>query len=277
MLTVDRNAGAQGRLEIAADGVGVPPELSFPQHEYRDRHDDSGHDDRIRQDRIHAPQQIAGHLGPVKEVQAATFTSDVVDQRVVAVATDAGRQTDDGSVLGQEQGDASNDEGAPQCHDEGRHLELGDDHTVEETDESRSADGGREPEHGGKKQWHSAVVGRPDRQGREHGCKAHHPADRQVDAGADDHERLTEAQQQNRGDRDQDVLRVAQRQKVDRTVADQRHRDHEEHDHHHQKHPGPHPAEREDEALERSGRAGGGKAHSNHGLGLMISHYASSS
>ena len=62
--------------------------------------------------------------------------------------------------------------------------------------------------HGGEKRQ-SGIEGRTDRECREHRGEAHDPADREIDAGADDDERLAEAEQQDRRDRQKDVLRVA--------------------------------------------------------------------
>ena len=70
-------------------------------------------------------------------------------------------------------------------------------------------------------------------------AEAHHPADREVDAGADDDEGLAEAEEQDRGDRDEDVLRVADGEEADVAAAGDRHGDDEEGDHQPEEGPGP--------------------------------------
>ena len=81
------------------------------------------------------------------------------------------------------------------------------------------------------KERHAGIEGAADGERREHRGEAHHPADGKVDAGADDDEGLPKAEEQDGRDRDQDVLRVADGEEVDRAAVVERHGDEEEDDH----------------------------------------------
>ena len=122
---------------------------------------------------------------------------------------------------------------------------------VEQPDHRAAADRGEEAGDRGEKQRRPGIEGAADGQRREHRGEAHHPADREVDAGGDDDEGLAEPEQQDRRDRDEDVLRVAERQEVDRAAARHRDRDNEERDQQAEEHPRPEPAERDHEMLPR--------------------------
>ena len=116
------------------------------------------------------------------------------------------------------------------------------------------------------KSGHAAVERRAQRQRREHRGEAHHPADREVDAGGDDDEGLAEAEQQHRNDRDQNVLRIAHGEEIDRAAGRQRHRDDEEQDQEAEEQPRPDAAQEQSEraapACRRPG--GGGRAARGH-------------
>ena len=74
--------------------------------------------------------------------------------------------------------------------------------------------------------------------------EAHDPADREVDAARDDDERLAQAHEQDRDDRHQDGLGVAQRQEVESPSDVMLTLIPEERDEHEEEHPGPDPADR---------------------------------
>ena len=100
-------------------------------------------------------------LRPLEEIEAAAVAADIVDQRVVAVGADAGRQADDGRVLRHEIGDAAHDERRAERHDEGGHFQLGDDDAIDEADESRGAHDRRdEADDDRRKERHAGVEGR---------------------------------------------------------------------------------------------------------------------
>ena len=184
-------------------------------------------------------------LGRREEVEAAALAADQVDQRLVAVGADALRQADDRGVLRHQQRHAAHDERGAEGDDEGRHLELGDDRAVDEPDRRGAGDRGEKADDRRREQRHPGVEGGADGERREHRGEAHHPADREVDAGADDDEGLAEPEQQDRDDRDEDVLRVADGQEAGAGARD-RHRDDEEDDQHREERPGPEPAEGDD-------------------------------
>src|SRR5262249_31137144 len=85
------------------------------------------------------------------------------------------------------------------------------------------------------------------------------------------------SQQENRGDRDEDVLRIADRQKIDGAAADDRHRDDKETDHQAQKHPCPYAAEHEHELLQRRRGDRRSDSHFHRDVGFAIGHSLSSS
>ena len=225
---VDRDARAARRLEVAADGVGVAAELGLAQQEHGDGDDDGGDDHRIGQDAVHAAEELARDLGRRQPVEAAALAADEVGERLVAVGADAGGQADDGGVLGHEQRHAAHDEGRAEGDDEGGDLELGDDDAVEEADDGGGGDGGGEADDGGGEERHAGVEGPADGERGGDRAEAHHPADGEVDAGADDDEGLAEPEEQDRGDGDEDVLRVADGEEADRAAGGERHRDDEE-------------------------------------------------
>ena len=113
-------------------------------------------------------------------------------------------------------------------------------------------------EHRGK-EGRAAVEGRAQRQRREDRGEAHHPADREIDAGGDDDEGLAEAEQQHRNDGDENVLRVAHGEEIDRAAGRQRHGDDEEQDEQAEKEPRPDAAQEQDGALRRRADARRGR------------------
>ena len=102
---------------------------------------------------------------------------------------------------------------------------------VDEADQRRAADAGDEADDDRGKQRNAAIEGAAQRQRREDRGEAHHPADREIDAGGDDDEGLTEAEQQHRNDRDENVLGIADGEEIDRAAGRQRHGDDEEQNH----------------------------------------------
>ena len=183
---------------------------------------------------------------PVEEIEPAALAADVIDQRIVAIGADAGGQADHRRVLRHQIGDAAHDERGAERHDEGRDLELGDDDAVDEADDRRAPDAGGEPRDHRGKQGNAGIEGAAQRQRREHRGEAHHPSDREIDAGGDDDEGLAEAEKQHGDDRDQNILGIADGEKIDRAARRQRHRDDEKEHHHAEKNPGPDAAERRD-------------------------------
>ena len=71
-----------------------------------------------------------------------------------------------------------------------------------------AADRGEEPDDDRGKERQPGVERGADGERREHRGEAHDPADGKVDAGADNDEGLAEAEEQDRRDRDEDVLRI---------------------------------------------------------------------
>ena len=114
------------------------------------------------------------------------------------------------------------------------------------------------------------VEGPADGERRGDRAEAHHPADREVDAGADDDEGLPEPEEQDGGDGDEDVLRVADGEEADVAAADQRHGDDEEGDHEAEEGPGPEVAEGEDEPLRRGPGRGRAGIESGHSVAFMV-------
>ena len=102
-----------------------------------------------------------------------------------------------------------------------------------------------------------AVERRSQRQRREHRGEAHDPADREINAGGDDDEGLTEAEQQHRNDRDQNVLRVAHGEEIDRAACRQRHGDDEEQDEKSEEQPRPDAAQKQNDPLRPRASPGG--------------------
>ena len=108
----------------------------------------------------------------------------------------------------------------------------------------------------GERQRRAGIVRVAQRQRRQHRGQAHHPADAEIDAGGDDDEGLAEPEQQHRNDGDQDVLRIADGEEVDRAAGRQRHRDDEEQHHHGEKQPRPDAAQEQRQPLQGRALAG---------------------
>ena len=89
------------------------------------------------------------------------------------------------------------------------------------------------------KSGHAGIERRSQRQRREHRGEAHDPADREINAGGDDDEGLTQSKQQHRNDRDQNVLGIAHGEEIDRAAGRQRHGDDEEQDQKREEQPTP--------------------------------------
>ena len=135
-----------------------------------------------------------------------------------------------------------------------------------EADRGRAADRREKPRTAERKSGTPGVEGGADGERREHRGEAHHPADREVDAGGDDDEGLAEAEEQDRGDRDEDVLRVAEREEVDappltigtattkKTISSR------------EEHPGPEPAEARMKRCSRCPGRGGLRVESGHAV-----------
>ena len=189
------------------------------------------------------------NLGPVEEIEPAALAADMIDQRIVAIGADVGGQADHRRVLRHEIGDAAHDERGAERHDEGRHLELGDDDAVDEADDRRAPDAGGEPDEDGRKERNAGIEGAAHRQRREDRSEAHHPSNREIDSGGDDDEGLAEPEKQHGDDRDQNVLGIADGEKIDRAARRQRHRDDEKEHHDAEENPCPDAAEEESRAL----------------------------
>ena len=110
------------------------------------------------------------------------------------------------------------------------------------------------------KQRDAGIEGAADRQRREDRGEAHHPSDREIDAGGDDDEGLAEPEQQHGDDRDQNVLGIADGEKIDRAARRQRHRDDEKEHHDAKENPSPDAAEEERRALRSVSTPGGAAA-----------------
>src|SRR5262249_17402674 len=108
----------------------------------------------------------------------------------------------------------------------------------------------------GKKRQ-SAIESEAEGERRKDRGEAHHPSDRQVDAGADNDEGLAQSEQEHRNDRDQNVLGIADGEKIDRAAAGQRHGDDEKKHHQGKEKPCPDAAGEENETLHGSADAGG--------------------
>ena len=163
------NARADGGIEAAADGIGVPAELGLAQKEDRHRDNDRGENDRIGKNCIHPPEQIAAHIRPLKEMEAAPLAPDIVDQGVIAIVAYAGRQADHRGVFRHQKRDPADDEGTAQGHDEGRHLQLGNDCAIEEPDKTGSAERGQQSDDYRGKERKPGVEHGSGRQGRDDG------------------------------------------------------------------------------------------------------------
>src|SRR6185436_3114845 len=119
-----------------------------------------------------------------------------------------------------------------------------DDRAIDETYCPRARYRGQKSDHNGGEKRQPGIEGRANGKRREHGGEAHDPADGKIDAGADDDEGLAEAEEQDRRDRQQNVLRVADGEEIHRATVVDRYGDHEEDDHQAEERPSPEATER---------------------------------
>ena len=169
-VVVNADAGASCPHAVAAYGIGPQPETGAVQ--------DQAHDHAAHRRHQHRDVDPASDQGLADGADLGGKVDDLV-----AAVDQRGRPRPDGG------------EGA-QGDDEGGQLEPGDEVPVDKADEGAQRQGGRETGHGRECHVGVRIEKALHDDARDHACEAEHGPVRKVDATSDDHEGLTDGEQQ---------------------------------------------------------------------------------